>query len=113
MLFKKHFSGKNVVALARHLSKDQLQPVFHQACRDLYHSTVTELLRIGGDPFWTDSKGFTCIIMAALSSVDARYKLRLFQSFKASIMNYFCQTNKGTEYVYANQNAYKNYHHYQ
>ena len=80
-------TGKTVVALARHLSKAKLQPVFYQACRDLDYNTVTELLRIGGDPFWTDSKGFTCIIMAALSSIDARNKLRVLQSKRVIIIN--------------------------
>ena len=56
MFYKKIlFLGKAVVELARHLSDDQLQPVFNQACQNLDFNTVAELLRIGGDPFWTNS----------------------------------------------------------
>ena len=88
------FSGKTVLALARHLSEDQLQPVFNQACQDLDFNTVTELLQIGGDPFWTNSEGFTCIIMAALSPIDARYKLRVLQSERVSIINKIYHLNK-------------------
>ena len=93
MLYRKIlFLGKTVAALARHLSEDQLQPVLNQACQDLDFNTVTELLRKGGDPFWTNSEGFTCIIMAALSPIDARYKLRVLQSERVSVINRFFKT---------------------
>ena len=93
------------MALARHLSDDQLQPVFNQACKNLDFNTVAELLRIGGDPFWTNSKGFTCIMMAALSPIDARYKLRVLQSEWVSVAGSHGltkQTNDSNDPILAN-----------
>ena len=69
-----------VVAIASHFSKEELNQVFHRACHDLDSSIVTELLQLGGDPFWTNSGGITCIISAALSPIEARNKLRVLQS---------------------------------
>ena len=70
------------------LSKEELQPVFYKVCYILDVITVTELLRLGGDPLWANPDGVTCTINAALSPIDARKKLRVLQSKGVSILNY-------------------------
>ena len=66
--------------MASILTKECLNPIFYRACYSLDCFTVTELFRLGGDPFWTNSEGITCIINAALSPIEARKKLLVLQS---------------------------------
>ena len=83
-----------IKTIAKSLTKEKLQLVFYQACGEFDHTVVRELLLCGGDPFWQHPDGFSCITNAALSSIDARYKLRVLQSERVSIPYDFILVNQ-------------------
>ena len=47
--------------MSAHLSKDQLQNVFHKVCATTKRATASEFLKIGVNPWFRDQDKVSCI----------------------------------------------------
>ena len=50
-----------ILAMTRHLSKQDFHHVLNEGCVTFKPETVAELVKLGADPLWQDQNGVSCI----------------------------------------------------